>query len=276
MDNAGKILLKNLLSNMQINVKYTDYTKCWPDWRELDYVPDYSKFYFILDGEGWLRIDGVDYYPDAGQLFLMPAGIMQSYGTISENTFLKYWCHFTANVGDVEIFKIINTPCFIEVKDIMYVSDLFKKMIDSFRQDDPCSLLHTKSAMYEIIAYYLEQVPLENIKNIDSQSSEKLKTILIYIENNISKDITIEELSKLLYLHPNYFIRLFKKHMGSSPKQYINRVRLEKACQLLSSTNIPIKEIALENGFKDLFYFSKNIKSHTGLSPTEYRNLRNR
>lgn len=271
MDNVSKLFLKNLLSNMQVNVKFADYTKCWNDWHGFDCIPDYNKFYFILEGEGWLRIDDVDYYPLSGQLFLMPAGIKQSYSTKNKNTFLTYWCHFTANLGGIDLFNIIKTPYFLNVDNMPLVTYLFRAMTDSFKNDDPSGLLNTKSAIYAIIAYYLENTPLENIHSFNSPTAEKLKTILVYIENHLSQDITIEELAKTVYLHPNYFIRLFKKHMGNSPMQYISRVRLEKACQLLSSTNKPIKEVAFETGFKDLFYFSKSIKNHTGFSPTEYR-----
>jgi AraC family transcriptional regulator, arabinose operon regulatory protein len=104
MNDEKKLLIKDYLSNMKVGVSDIGYMKVTPEWRDIDYVPNYNKFYFICEGEGYLKINGVEYFPKPGQLFLMPSGVMQSYSIINENTFLKYWCHFTANIGDMNLF----------------------------------------------------------------------------------------------------------------------------------------------------------------------------
>ena len=74
-------------------------------------------------------------------------------------------------------------------------------------------------------------------------------------------------------LHPNYFIRVFKRHFGTSPIQYVNRKRIEEAKRLLASTNFLLAEIETIVGIPNVFYLSKLFKSSTGLSPTAYRLL---
>lgn len=271
MEIAGKLYVNNFLSNMQVNTTLAGYTHCWTNWRDIDYIPDYNKLYFIYGGEGWLKINGRDYYPRPGQLFLMPKGIIQSYGTISENTFLKHWCHFTASVGNLNLFDIIRTPYYIEVEDKSYLKGLFESLIENYTGSGMTAILNAKSALYGIISYYIEHSAVESIQTHDLPETEKLNTVLAYIDNHPADDITVEELARMAYLHPNYFIRFFKKHLGSSPIHYIKKVRLEKAKSLLACTDIPIKEIAVITGFKDLFYFSKSIKSYTGFSPSEFR-----
>ena len=271
MDNLGNLFIKNYLSNMQVNTTLAGYTHCWNEWRDLDYVPDYNKLYFIYSGEGWLKIDGRDYYPKPGQLFLMPKGIIQSYGTISENTFVKHWCHFTACVGDLNLFDIIHTPYFIDVENIPYLSGLFEQLEKNYTDNGLTAMLKAKSALYGIISYFIEHSSVEKIKTFDLPQTEKLNTILTYIDNHLADEITVEVLARIAYLHPNYFIRFFKKYTGNSPIHYINSVRLEKAKSLLAGTSMAIKEIAIITGFNDLFYFSKSIKAYTGFSPSEFR-----
>jgi AraC family transcriptional regulator, arabinose operon regulatory protein len=271
MDNLGNLFIKNYLSNMQVNTTLAGYTHCWNKWRDLDYIPDYNKFYFIYSGEGWLKIDGRDYYPKPGQLFLMPKGVIQSYGTINENTFVKHWCHFTACIGDLNLFDIIHTPCFIDVENITYLSGLFDQLEKNYSDNTLTSMLKAKSALYGILSYFIEHSAVEKVQTYDLPHTEKLNSILTYIDNHISDEITVEDLARVAYLHPNYFIRFFKKHIGNSPIHYINSVRLEKAKSLLAGTSLPIKEIAVITGFNDLFYFSKSIKAYTGFSPSEFR-----
>lgn len=269
------LLLKSYLENLQVNIIVADYIHCSEDWKDFDYIPNYNKFYFICDGEGWLKVGDKEYYPKPGQMFLMPSGIIQSYSTINKNTFKKYWCHFTATVEGRNLFDIIKLPYFVNVIDKQNLENIFKELIANCEGTKLTSALRIKSCLLEMIALFIENTVIEKISVPDSSSTEKLNNVLNYIDNHLSQNIAVEELAKLVYLHPNYFIKFFKKHLGTSPMQYINNVRLEKSKNLLRYTDMTITEIAKAAGFSDLFYFSKSIKNYTGFSPTEFRNMNN-
>lgn len=272
--NAGKkLLLKNYLSNIQVNLIVAAYTKCPEDWQEFDYIPEYNKFYLICEGEGMLKIGDRIIYPKPGQLALMPAGVLQSYSTISENTYRKHWCHFTATIGDSNLFDIIKLPYTVDVADMNDVARLFTKLTEYYNSNEPTAQLKIKSVLLEIIAYFIDNSVVEKVHLSSSSSVELINSIVGYIENHLSENISIEQLAKLCHFHPNYFIRFFKKHMGSSPKHYINKIKLEKAKSLLSASDMNITEIAMETGFSDIFYFSKIFKAYTGFSPSQFRNI---
>src|SRR5690554_6937091 len=122
-------MLENFFSNLHVNIIVSAFTKCPLTWRDIDYIPDYNKFYFICSGEGMLKVGTQEFYPKPGQLCLMPAGVKQSYSCISTNTFLKYWCHFTAKIGEVNIFDIIKTPFIVDVENKDLLETLFQKLI---------------------------------------------------------------------------------------------------------------------------------------------------
>jgi AraC family transcriptional regulator of arabinose operon len=267
-----ELLMKNFFSHLNVDVKMVGYTKCPIDWCDIEYRPEYNKIYFIIDGEGWLKIGDREYYPQPGQLYFMPSGELQSYSSISPNTFLKYWCHFTARINNIDIFNMLNIPDFLNVTDKRELNNLFQRLLYYYGKGTPYSILKTRGIMLELLAWLFEQV---NIRDINLQSysfANDLLKVLKYIEDNLSKDITIEQLSNIIHFHPNYFIRFFRDHMGCSPIQYINRMRLEKAKNLLKATNLSIKEITDLTGFNDASYFSKKFKKDIGLSPLEYRN----
>ena len=92
-----------------------------------------------------------------------------------------------------------------------------------------------------------------------------------YIENNISQDINLEQLSSYLNVSPFYLSKLFKEEKGTSFISYVTALRMEKAKQLLLDDSLIMKEIASKVGYNDQNYFSKLFKQEYGLTPTEYR-----
>lgn len=81
-------------------------------------------------------------------------------------------------------------------------------------------------------------------------------------------------IAKQLGVSTNHLIRLFKKHQGTTPGQYINGLRISKAAELIKNTDAKVLEIAYATGFKSLSNFYKCFKQQTGNAPIEYRGSR--
>lgn len=94
--------------------------------------------------------------------------------------------------------------------------------------------------------------------------------ILTYIEQNCA-DVTLESLSKKFPYTPSYLSRFIKKHTGKSFSEIVQAQKMARVVQYLSSTSLPIIEIANLVGFSDIVYFNKVFKARFGQSPTEYR-----
>jgi AraC-like DNA-binding protein len=92
-----------------------------------------------------------------------------------------------------------------------------------------------------------------------------------YMKNNLDRSITVDELADHLNYSNSYLYSLFKEETGYSPIHYFNHLKIQKACQYLSSTDMSVKEISYELGFKDPFYFSRLFKKQMEVSPTAYR-----
>lgn len=264
---------KDFLDNLRVNIIISAFTHCWAGWREYDYTPDFNKFYFICDGEGLIRIEDKEFYPRKGQLVLMPAGVRQSYSTISNNTFKKYWCHFTAQIGDINIFDFFDTPYVIDIDDMDRLVSLFEELIMLHNDQKIYTVLREKAVMTEIIAYFLESANIEDFKVSKFALLEEINSVVKYIESHISENLTVETLAERFHFHPNYFTRIFKKYMGLPPIQYINKMKIERAKYLLKTTSMQVNEIAVKTGFSDVYYFSKFFKGFTGYSPSDFRNI---
>ena len=93
-----------------------------------------------------------------------------------------------------------------------------------------------------------------------------------YIVNNISQEITRDEIAKHINLSPDYLSKYFKKKVGLSLSDYIKNQRMSIAQSMLAHTNLPINIIAENSGFNTLSYFSYAFRQATGISPSQYRN----
>lgn len=98
-----------------------------------------------------------------------------------------------------------------------------------------------------------------------------LKAPVVYIQENLDKTINIGDLAKVSHLSVSALERRFKKHLGKTPKQFINDARLTQARKLLTETNLPIGQVAYQTGFNEPSYFSKQFQKLFGCLPTEFR-----
>lgn len=269
-----RALLTSYLSNLKVDLLMADYNQCTTQWRDLDYTPDYSKFYYICGGEGWLKIGDREYYPEPGELILMPEGVKQSYSCISERPFLKYWCHFSAKVGEINLFRILELSHVCIPQNPAVVEMLFKGITESAKSDAVYAPLLVRGKLLQLFSEYIMSLDLNEISYKNLGSARKLTAVLDYIAANIEHNITVHELAEIAYMHPNYFMRIFKQQIGVPPIQYITRQKIDKAKDLLNTTSGSVSEIAAQLGFGDLFYFSKQFKKHAGLTPTEFRKQR--
>lgn len=273
MSNFNAYTIKEIISNLKVDVALAGISNVGPFWKDLNYIPDYNKFYFILDGEGWIKIGDKEFTPKKGELFLMPENVIQSYSiTDPQNTFIKCWVHFTAKIGDINLFDIIKTPFSVHVVDTEYVTNIFKKIfyyhIHSELMTDKIMM---QSYILQIISYFLENLSPEDIVVKNESDISRILTVIEFIDENISKDITIDDLASLVHLQPNYFINYFKNFMNTSPMHYVKSLRINKAVNLLKLTDYKIKEISIECGFNNELYFSKTFKKLFGITPSDYR-----
>ncbi|MBP5331090.1 MAG: response regulator [Lachnospiraceae bacterium] len=92
-----------------------------------------------------------------------------------------------------------------------------------------------------------------------------------YIDANYTKNITLDDLSMAVNVSSYYLSRIFKENTGENFIDYLTRLRIDRAKELLATTSYSMKEIGIMSGYPDPNYFSKTFKKNVGVTPTEYR-----
>ncbi len=98
-----------------------------------------------------------------------------------------------------------------------------------------------------------------------------VQKVITRIDTDITADLSLKEIARLLNVNPSYLSTLFKKETGMTLTDYVNKKRVERAKQLLHTTNMQIQLIAQNCGILDVNYFTKMFKKYTGKTPNEYR-----
>ncbi|MEG2733321.1 MAG: AraC family transcriptional regulator [Clostridium sp.] len=131
------------------------------------------------------------------------------------------------------------------------------------------SILKVEELFYQMITFYCSFVQ----KYRPEGSSPLIRKTVNYIRIHLGDDLTLPVIAAKFHVSPSYLSKLFNEDRQISLPNYISKIRVEKACDLLKITAMPIQDIAYYVGFSDLNYFSRCFKKHTHKTATEYRNL---
>lgn len=184
---------------------------------------------------------------------------------------LQFFIH---SKGKIEIIKgrsiefisfltRLATECGVKFEELMVLNDLRLKELDEADTVEKVVLwlLAVGKSLIELIA-----------KKYEAEGDSVLNRVINYIQKNyVSENLSIKEVAKATYITPAYLGRLFKKSIGYSFTEYVNRVRVDKAKTMLRKTDQTTEMIAKNVGFKERSYFCKVFKKYVGLSPNEYR-----
>ncbi len=152
--------------------------------------------------------------------------------------------------------------------DKSFSSDTFDNAFATLSQENDTKLIK------EFAQKFLMECTqaLSSIKK--AEENPIIKKVCNYVDENLSNDISLETAADFAGVSTFYLSKLFKEEKGETFINFVSDKRLEKSRQLLSETNLSIKEITAEVGYNDQNYFSRIFKSKYGLSPKEYRKVK--
>lgn len=225
-------------------------------------------FFWVLEGECFLRIDSQNYIIRPGQLAYLPKDKMRAYTHASER-FTMYEMAFSAKANGEDLMELLGLTeenFVVDIPDKEEMSRLFESSHRKELYKNPLYDVAWCANIINIINIYAN----ERAKQSSSESSV-FKPVLRYMSENISKAVRTEELASLIYMQPTYFISRFRKCFSMPPLAYFNRMKIYKAMGLLAGTELSVEEIAKEVGIFDTSYFARMFKKHCHLTPSQYR-----
>ena len=188
---------------------------------------------------------------------------------LTEDTFLIVNSNeLHQNIGGIRRYAFMQVnPTFFNKNEIVlkriirdpYLSKIMHKMIDECRKNDEFSQLNIHGYACLLITHLYRNYTDKIIDKHDYEQYSQKKIILNkcmkYIHDNYNKEISLEYIADMANVSKYHFCNIFKEFTGQTFKEYQNRLRITKAVELLSTTDMPVTEIAYLCGFNDSNYF---------------------
>lgn len=229
---------------------------------------------YCLEGSGIIEIFDQRLSLVANSYYIIPPGAGHRYSAIKGSPWSIYWLHFSGLQSD-SIYrkfcdrkpaKILQIP--FHERRISIFENLMNVLEEGYGADNiECVNLGLWGLFSSFIYanYFIEIDQNKREPNLIDKSIKLMK-------ENLGTVISISELAERFNYSSSHFLRLFKNKTGYSPIHYFNHLKIQKACQFLSFTDLSVKEISFKLGFEDPLYFSRLFKKAMDMSPLKYRN----
>jgi AraC-like DNA-binding protein len=237
----------------------------WGDKRA--YRRDQSEIFgleLVLAGSAIFNQNNREYTIPPGGVFILRKGGTHWYRTGKDGFLVKRFLTFDGPVLD-QIVQAVGLESYDVVKpeDTGVVRRCFKKINILLREKPRAFASSASRVAYELL--------IELGRSVSPQLPRPVRIALEFMQRHLDQSHDSLEIARVAGLSATHFNRVFRAHLGTSPKAYFNRRRMEWALHLLRSTSLSVKEIALEVGFDDPFYFSARFKHAYGASPRVMR-----
>ena len=153
---------------------------------------------------------------------------------------------------------------------------LMNRIIKERESSEPGSEFLNYLLILELFVLLSRALKMEWENSIKSKSPKLKELIEIsvnYIHTNFERNISLGDIAKYVFLSPSYFTRAFKEETGMSPINYLIKVRISRARELLEDTGLKISDIALSVGFSNQQRFNEMFKKYTQYTPLQYRKM---
>lgn len=261
------------------------------DWNWKNVNSPFTRLYYVTEGSAQIELPDGIYTLSPKHMYFIPAFTIHT--NICKSNFVHYYLHiYEVHYSDNDWLDHWKFPVEIEATDLDLA--LFKRLCEinphmTLQKSDPttydnnptlmqnliknrqrafCDKAESRGIVFQLLSRFFKQ----GQSKIEMEDNRIAKTVL-YIRKHLNEAIELEKLAEISCLSKDHFIRLFKKELGTTPLQYINQKKIEKAQLLLITEELAVKEIAFQLAFDDYSYFNRLFKKTTGVTPQEYRRL---
>ena len=256
---------------------------------------DYELLY-IKSGGAEITIGDATYTGAQGDLFIFRPGQRHSIRIADEAPFVQPHIHFDLfsypdrsevpisfknmsemSADEMRYFRrddceafISPFPSLLRPQSPLYIEQLIFDVIHAYNNPGLFPEITLKWLFLRLWVQLLSEIACQRDLPRE-QKSEAVRKVKLYLEHNVDRRITLDELARANHFSKSYLSRLFKEAYQTSPLHYHTTLRIQKAKDLVRFTNMPLTEIASLMAFENLQDFSRVFRKLEGVPPSYYR-----
>lgn len=222
---------------------------------------------YIEKGTGTVRLDGKEYTASEGDVYILPSGHSHEYFSSSSDPWVKKFFNIKGTLFD----ELLRQYSLYEV-GVIRNCDVKAAFDEIYAMTGGEVDWRGEDGFFDRIAVKMHRLLAEisQLTRADAGSDELLK-VKHYIDANLQRVISNDELSAMIFRSNDYLIKNFHRRFGQTPYSYQLDRRILAAKRLLQYTLLPIGSISERVGYRDRHYFSYLFKQKCGVTPMEYR-----
>ena len=259
------------------------------DLTDVRHTHDFSELIIISGGGGRHWIDGETYPVSAGDIFLIQGNSehyflerhkLEMFNIMFDDSYIKEHLESLRHLAGFNAFFFFEptyrkrhrfgSHLHVPTDAMRPLMSILQAMADELRRERPGSDLMMLAKALEIFVFISREYARDG--NPMARSLCRLGEVISALENHYRSEWTIAKISRIAAMAPSTLLPVFKRVTGYSPIEYLLQLRLAKAAERLLKTDDQISEIALDCGFRDSNYFSRQFRKRYGVSPRAFRN----
>jgi AraC-like DNA-binding protein len=243
-------------------------------------------FHLFTEGRGCVMIGDSCYEVDKRKLILIRPGVIHSFHYRPETPLQSYniYCDFWSRpepsaphlafapdrfdpgllTKTEECRELDMLPTLSSLASLPYLQELLNQVVQATQARHYATQL-AGSLMYAFILRWFNSVCQP------PAADKRIRKIVEQIETHPERSPAVEEWCRLCALEKSHFFKLFRKHTGMTPKQYLLQVKMRKAAALLRDSNETMTAVAEQLGYASVHYFSRQFAGYYGVSPSQFR-----
>ena len=228
---------------------------------------DSALLIYCAEGKGFVEIDGSVMLVNQGEAAIFLPGADQVYGADAEAPWSIIWAAFTGRMADFIRERLaVEGGGIVLRQKLRDTSPLLEDMLDTLAEGQDLMRLLEASARLQLALCRMLSANL--CAGAQRQHVERAKE---YLLEHIETETSLQELANAVGVSKFYLIRIFKAHFGTSPMEYLRGIRMQRACDLLLGTSLPVKEIGRQLSYRSSYHFSQCFRQYAGCSPSDFR-----
>ena len=270
----------NSLHSKKINILYAKKYDQEDDWFSIPHAHPFTEFFYVIEGEGIFLAEDQEYELKKGDLVIINVSIKHTEKRLKDLNF-AYLVMGVDGIGldEIELNLESENPY---VESNIFIANFYEyedDIINIFYQIK-YELDHGLTFSDEIMRNYFN-IFLMKLTRIHKHvylkaetkksANKQLEYVKDYIDKHFIFDISLDDLSRMVYISKYYLVHEFKKYYGITPIDYLLKVRLENATFHLVNTDYTIKHISEQSGFTSQSYFNQIFRKKIGMTPSQYR-----
>ncbi len=229
-------------------------------------------FIHCSEGTGWCEIGGRRHPIGKDQLLVINADTPHAYGTVANSPWTIYWFHVVGSNVPIylEQLGVSDEKPVVSLGGDVQLLSLFEDVLEGLQHGfTHIHLIYAAHSLAHLMGLILRHK--EEFWHGETSARERIEKSVHFMKSHLREPLNIATLMSLVNLSRSHYTTLFKRVTGYAPLNYLNHLRMQRAVELLNSTNWPIKQISDHLGFSDQFYFSRAFTKMYDHSPSEHR-----